>query len=84
MREQFIIIMESTNRGRFLPTDPGPLCREGLGSLQRAPQWAFLEAEKSVHREDVPSGKPPLRWGHPGHGTGVCHSKQRGEAIAQS
>lgn len=59
MREQFIIIMESTNRGHFLPTDPGPLCREGLGSLQRAPQWAFLEAEKSVHGGDVPSGKPP-------------------------
>lgn len=36
-RNQFIIIMELTNRGCFPPTDSSPLCRGGLRGLQHGP-----------------------------------------------
>lgn len=43
------------------------------------PQPAFLEAEKSVHGEDVPSGKPPLStfaWGRTAAANKVGHSPE--------
>lgn len=70
---QFIIIMESTSRGCF-PPRPWPMLQGRPGKSAEGTQCPW---------EDVPA-KAPTEMGQPGLGAGVCHSKERWEATAQT
>lgn len=56
---------------------PWPMLQGRPGKSAEGTQWAFLEDGKSVHGKMSPN-KPPLRWGQPGRGAGVCHSREMG------